>query len=179
MRPGGAAGEHDPSLRFLRPTSSQEGAPSELTRQEGRTAGRAQGRRHRAAFRCQLGCPRLLPTVAPTLPVARTRISSPCTPVQCRKGCYHRRGSHSGQGHSGTGLASHAAEGPTLVGSLPSGQGPEGLAQCQSSRVQGNAGHTWHPVTRRRTGVGRFKALVQCSSAAWQRVLMCADPLGL
>ena len=108
------------------PRPARRVAPSEYTSQEGRTARRVQGRRHRAMSRLQPSCPRTLPTVTPTLPVARTRISSSCPPVQYRKGCYHRRGRHSGHGHSGTGLALHAAEGPTLVRSLPGGQGHGG-----------------------------------------------------
>lgn len=85
------------------PRPARRVAPSEYSSREGRTARRVQGRRHRAMSRLQPSCPRTLPTVTPTLPVARTRISSPCPPVQYREGCYHRRGRHSGHGHSGTG----------------------------------------------------------------------------
>ena len=103
-RPGGGCRRARPQPATPRaPRPARRVAPSEYTSQEGRTARRVQGRRHRASSRLQPSCPRPLPTVTPTLPVARTRISSPCPPVQYRKGCYHRRGRHSGHGHSGTG----------------------------------------------------------------------------
>ena len=103
-RPGGGCRRARPQPATPQaPRPARRVAPSEYTSQEGRTARKVQGRRHRATSRPQPSCPRPLPTVTPTLPVARTRISSPCPPVQYRKGCYHRRGRHSGHGHSGTG----------------------------------------------------------------------------
>jgi hypothetical protein len=103
-RPGGGCRRARPQPATPRaPRPARRVARSEYTSREGRTARRVQGRRLCATSRLQPSCPRPLPTVTPTLPVARTRINSPCPPVQYRKGCYHRRGRHSGHGHSGTG----------------------------------------------------------------------------
>ena len=54
----------------------------------------------------------------------------------CGNAAYHQRGSHSGYGHSDTGVALHAAESPTPATSTPGGQGSGAAARGRLVRAQ-------------------------------------------
>ena len=103
-----------PARDSSRPRPAGRAAPREHASLEGRTAEGGRGCRSHGRRPGLSSAPPFAAHGNPDAGRCEDAHASACTPGQCREGCSHQRGSHSGYGHRGMRLAPHAAEGAPL-----------------------------------------------------------------